>query len=276
VLGVSANALGDSGLSEWSAPLERSSLFALGQGDRVMDAGVMVVQGGSSPRSEFFEVVRQSDGGRQLTSLIEAADGSYRVEGRWRWSADGAALSARGIGDYQGKPVEIEIRTKGGSARIAARIDGEPAEATAPCDPCLIDMAPSTLPMFSMTRLYDDTQGGVQRFHWIGRSLVRDEVLTDGAVDLWRVRRGEFVDADGHSIQLSQYAFTETLTDSATGRELQLDFNLYVDREHRPLGFAMRRATGFRRGFEALAEQMPPIFERPSAADSAQAEAQAG
>lgn len=59
---------------------------------------------------------------------------------------------------------------------------------------------------------------------------------------------GKGFEPKGEVTKFEQYAFTESLKDPDTGREIQLEFNLYVDADDRPLGFAMRRAKGFRAG----------------------------
>jgi hypothetical protein len=244
----------------------RASLFEAGPADVVEDAGVMVVSGGRTPRTETFEVLRRADGGRVVTSIIEAADGAWRVEGRWTYNADEQAVSAVGLGSWDGQPVGIEIVDAGAEAIITASVGGETERDTAPCEPCLMDMAPSALPMFTMARLYDAAAGGVQSFHWIGRALTRDEVLTDGVVDLRLVQSRELALPDGRSLMVRQLAFTETLTDAATGRSVSLDFNLYVDAEQRPLAFAMRHAAGVRQGFEAVLDLLPPVLDAVPAA----------
>ncbi|MBK1643552.1 hypothetical protein CKO25_02530 [Thiocapsa imhoffii] len=248
------------------AAVERASLFTHAPGARIEDAGVIVIPGGSSPRREAFEVVRDAQGQRIVTSVIRSDVDQWRVEGRWVYGADGQAQAARGIGDYAGQPVVVDIAIVDGQASITADIGGSPVEATAACDPCLIDMAPSALPMFTMTRLYDEAAGGVQHFNWIGRGLIRDEVLTNGRVSLHKLGSGTFTAPDEATSAVRQYAFTEVLEHPDTGHLIELAFNLYVDADDRPLGFAMPNLNAMRLGFEALPQQLPPIFAG-SAAD---------
>ncbi|HYN78141.1 MAG TPA: hypothetical protein VES73_10155 [Lamprocystis sp. (in: g-proteobacteria)] len=245
-----------------AAGVERSRLFAFADGDRLEDAGVIVVKGGRFARTEAFEEVRRADGGRTLTSTTAAADGSYRVEGRWTYDADELALSAHGLGSYGGTPANVDITAAPPAATIAVVTNGAERQVTAPCDPCLIDMSPSALPMFTMTRRYDQARGGVQTFHWIGRGLIQDIALTEGHADLLKVRTAQIPGPDGAPVTVNQYRFVETLKDSTSGRELQLAFNLYVDGANRPLGFAMQKGTaGMRTGYDDLTARMPPVFE---------------
>ena len=121
-------------------------------------------------------------------------------------------------------------------------------------------MSPSALPMFTMTRRYDQARGGVQTFNWIGRALIQEIVLTDGHADLHQVRTGQVPGPDGAPVTVNQYFFVETIPDPPSGHALQLTFNLYVDGADRPLGFAMQKGTtGLRAGYEDLTVQMPPV-----------------
>ena len=55
---------------------------------------------------------------------------------------------------------------------------------------CLVDLEPSALPMWAMTRRYDRTRQGEQQFQWVGRSLTRDLVLEGGRTAL-RLRHAD-------------------------------------------------------------------------------------
>lgn len=245
-----------------AAGIERSRLFAFADGDQLEDAGVIAVKGGRFARTEAFEVVRRADGGRTLTSTTTAADGSYRVEGRWTFGADESAQAAHGLASYGGTPAQVDITVVPPAATIAVAMNGAERQVTAPCDPCLIDMSPSALPMFTMTRRYDQARGGVQTFDWIGRGLIKDIALTEGHADLRKVRTAQVPGADGAPVTVNQYHFVETLKDPIAGHAMQLAFNLYVDGADRPLGFAMLKGTtGLRTGYEDLTVRMPPIFE---------------
>ncbi|MCG6939738.1 MAG: hypothetical protein LJE69_00600 [Thiohalocapsa sp.] len=256
-----------------SAPpkVARSSLFEARPGDVLEDAGVMVVSGGTRPRSETFEVVRRADGDRVVTGIIEAADGAWRVEGRWAYDDTNRALSATGTGRYGNRPVSIEIVDVGAIAEITATVRGETQRDEAPCEPCLMDLAPSILPIFTMTRLYDAAVGGTQRFHWVGHDLLRDQVLTNGQVAI-RLLGTETVQLpDGRELAVTRYAFNEPMADEPMADEtggrttVRLNCNLYVDADNRPLGFATPLAVGMRRGFEALPKLLPPVLDTPAA-----------
>ena len=242
--------------------IERSSLFQFADGDRLEDAGVITVTGGPFARTEAFEVVRRTDGGRTITSVTTGSGGAYRVEGRWTYDAAEKAQAAQGLGRYGDQPVSVDIRVVAPQATIAAQVDGAERTVNAPCNPCLVDLSPSALPMFTMTRLYDAARDGVQSFDWIGRGLIQDSVLTEGRAALHKVRSGQVPGPDGTPVAVDQYHFVETLMDPGTGRVIRYAFNLYVDGTQRPLGFAMGTGTaGLRSGFDDLTPRMPPVVD---------------
>ena len=241
--------------------VERSALFLFKPGDRIDDAGVMNVTGGRFDRREAFEFVSRTDGSRILTSVTVAAGGLYRVEGRWLYTRDGLALSANGVGSYEGDSTAIAIRrdrdmaelSVGGAARARHR-------AWCP-DNCLMDMSPSAMAMFTMTRRYDQALGGPQVFRWVGRSLIVDQVLLDGTAEI--IRLGEFgYEGPNGPVTVRQYRFEETLKDEASGQTAQVAFNLYTDHQNRPLAFATAGSTrGERLGYEGITSALPPRFD---------------
>ena len=245
------------GVVAQDSPVERSSLFALADGDRIEDSGVLAVASGRFARAEAFEVVRHADGGRTLTSIITGADGSYRVEGRWSYDSDEHAISADGKASYSGAPESINIVAMPPTAVITVSSGAVERKVPAPCDPdCLIDMAPSALPMFTMTRRYDNAQGGDQAFRWIGQGLVFDQVLLEGIAKIRLLDRQTVGGVD-----VSQFVFVETLTNAETGDVTSFAFNLWVDADHRPLAFGMTSGTlGVRKGYEAIPAAMPAQF----------------
>lgn len=240
------------------AAVMRSSLFEFAPGDRMEDSGVMVVTGGRFDRTEAFEVVRTAEGGRRLSSVTVGAGDAYRVEGRWDYADDDRALGATGRGLYGGQAVTVVMRREAGDrASITLRGSGEPVVHTAPCTACLMDMSPSALPMFTMTRLYDAERGGAQVFRWIGRSLILDQVLLDGQSEITRLGEFEFAH-DGTTTPVTQYVFVENLRDEASGQYFKVAFNLYVDAQQRPLAFATAGSTvGERAGYEGLTTALP-------------------
>lgn len=241
-----------------SQQVERSSLFALEAGDRIEDAGVLTVQSGRLARSEAFEVVRRADGGRVVTSVITADDGSYKVEGRWVYNADEVAVRADGIGSYNGVSATIELVANPPVAKISAESGDVTRSLPATCDPdCLLDMAPSAVAMFSMTRQHTKPVGEIQTYRWLGQGLAVDQVLLEGAADM-RLLKTQAVG----QLRVSQYHFVEHLTDAQTGEKRSFGFNLWVDAEHKPLAFGMISGTlGVRVGYESVPVEMPAVFD---------------
>jgi hypothetical protein len=246
-------------MAEAPAPapgLVRSALFEFGAGDRLEDSGRMVVTGGRFGRTEHFEVVRRADGGWTLTSVTVGDGDSYRVEGRWKYTADHKAQAVTGRGAYQGQSVGIDISGGRPGASVVVTQAGRERVVTAPCEQgCLVDMAPSALPMFTMTRLQRGE--GPQTFRWIGQSLIADEVLLDGTTEIRKLGEADFT-AGGRSVRVRQFAFVETLKNATTGATFRIGFNLYVDPDDRPLAFAIGASTiGERAGYEGLVKAIP-------------------
>ncbi len=250
--------LASSSIGEAQTPaVDRSGLFALAPGDVIEDAGVMAVAGGRFARREAFEIVRHADGGRTITSVITGANDSYRVEGRWTYDAADRAINAQGRASYDGQPASIDIAAHAPGATISVSSGSVDRTVPAPCDPdCLIDMAPSALPMFTMTRVMAAAGAETQTFRWIGQGLIADQVLLEGVAVLELLEAGQVGD-----VSVLQYRFVETLTDAETGDQRSFAFNLWVDAEQRPLAFGMTSGTlGVREGYEAVPVEMPGQF----------------
>ncbi|MDX2221835.1 MAG: hypothetical protein SFV21_03735 [Rhodospirillaceae bacterium] len=231
-------------------------------GARLIDAGVMVVTGGGPAfdRTEAFEYLSTSAGGVVLLNTITMTDGRYRVQARFDLDADWNARSADGLGLYEGVPVVAVMRRDGREVRIAVRSLGDGGakvslDPTAACDPdCFINMSPSALAMFVMTRHYDLARGGPQTFRWTGQDLDRVRTLSGGTATLSFAGERVVPRATGETA-LRHFTFVESLPLPDGGR-FTLNFDLWTDREHRPMGFRVRTpgaaggTFGFRQGFE--------------------------
>lgn len=238
---------------------------AASESDVASDAGEFVVASARMARRERFELRRLPDSTWRLASVTTGAGDQYRVEGEWIYAADWRALGARGRGQAGGSPFDVAISRVDDEARIhQTGADGDGKRYSAPCAAdCLLDLAPSALPMFTMTRRYDAAAGGIQSFRWVGHSLTDQQVLLEGVAQIERVATGRFRDAAGLMVDVQQYAFVETLRDEASGQSFKVRFNLYVDASHRPLAFAIGATTrGERVGYEGLLEALP--FRAPS------------
>jgi hypothetical protein len=238
----------------------RSQLFEFIQGDEIVDSGIMQVTGGGYDRREEFELVRHADGATTLSAIITGANALYQVQARWRFSPSEHALEAFGIGAYEQQAVTVSIKRADNVATLLT--DGAmQTQHQASCgDTCLIDMAPSALPMFWMARRYDEAQGGPQEFQWVARSLTVDRVLLEGSAEIRKLGDHVFAHDEG-PVPVRQYFFVEDLKDEVSGQFFQVDFNLYIDDDGRPLAFAARSTTaGERVGFEGITEAIPPRF----------------
>lgn len=229
----------------------------------VEDAGVFKVASQRMARTESFELRRASDGSWVLRSTTVGDGDRYRVSGVWTYTTAWLATEARGQGQLDGRPFDVRIARGDEGARIqVSGPDGERDHAAACATDCLLDLAPSALPMFTMTRRYDSARGGVQVFRWVGHSLTDRQVLLDGVARIERVHVASFRTADGRTTDVQQFAFVETLRDEASGRSFDVAFNLYVDAAHRPLAFAIGTSTrGERVGYEGLVTALP--FQAP-------------
>ena len=236
---------------------ERSSLFSMDEGDVLEDHGVITVAEGLFARRESFEAVRHSDGRRTVTSVSVGLNNPYRVEGRWSYDSDGQAVSATGKANYDGLPADVSIRANPPTATISVRSISEDRSVIAPCNPdCLIDLAPSALPMFSMTRQFRGEFHDRQTYRWIAHALIVDQSLLEGRAEL-ELHKTQFVLGE----RVSQYIFVETMKNEDSGEITSFPFNLYVTTDHSPLAFATKGGTvGTRSGFELLVDKMPPVF----------------
>ena len=245
-------------------------------GAAVVDSGVIVVARGASAREETFEYIKRPDGGFTLVNTITAANGAYRVNGRFDYDAQWNATAARGTGVYDGKPVEIALQREPRRVVVTVSATGQgkskPAKPTpkqtqaiSVCDPtCLIDMAPSVNPMFVMTRQYDLARGGEQEFIWAGQDLVRAQHLTDDHVHIVLKDEPTVSRPGGAALKLRHFFFVERIP-QPDGKMFVLDFDLWTDLDHRPMAFRVRPpgstavgTVGLRKGFEDLESQILP------------------
>lgn len=244
----------------WAAPGPENHPVHAGVSDvSLIDSGVMVVSGDPRyARTEIFEYLRRDDGGWVLVNTITAADGRYRVTARFDFDREWNAQSAKGRGLYDDAPVDITLRVAGKEARIQVNGPGVDLEPVATCDPnCFLNMSPSALAMFVMTRHYDRDRKEPQTFRWAGQDLDRKRTLSGGTATLSYAGRRSLEHA-GAPLKVDHYTFVERLP-TPTGGTFALDFDLWTDSDQWPLGFRVRTpggdpsgTVGFRQGYEAL------------------------
>lgn len=226
-------------------------------GVELVDSGIMTVTGPAPfARSEAFEFVRRRDGGVSLLNTITASDGRFRVRARFDYDDAWNSVSAHGKGLYDGKPVISTMRVNGMEVDIQVTGDGIDLTRTAACDPdCFVNMSPSAIAMFVMTRHYDEERGGPQTFRWAGQDLDRARTLTGGTATLSFEGERSIPRSYGPAITVKHFTFTESLP-AADGGPAFLDFDLWTRADHAPLGFrvltpdATTDTLGFRQGYD--------------------------
>ena len=250
--------------ASWPPPADGLSATPPARGYVLVDRGTMVMRGGALERRESFDTWRGPAGERWQRSVVVAADDSYRVEGEWRSDAGGARHAVTGRGAIAGEPLAVAIDAQPGSARIEIRRGARaPETLEGRCAPeCFVDLAPSAVAMFAMTRDPRVKRGEVREFRWIGHALQADAVLLDGVARFVRLDEQEFVRADGSRLRIRHDAFEETVTDHRSGRGGKVYFNLWTDAEGRPLKFTSSRVVGLRAGYEELASLAPVPIDR--------------
>lgn len=239
------------------------SAYAGLSGATLIDGGAIVVTGGGPfDRTEMFEYLQRPDGGFVLLNTITAANGAYRVQARFDLDSQWRSQSAHGVGLYDGKPVDLAMRVEGKQVKIEVRPrdaaqGGPSSDPVATCDPaCFVNMSPSITAMFVMTRHYDFAKGGEQEFQWAGQDLDRVRTLSGGKARLVFRDERNVPRASGESVKVRHFTFVETLPNPAGGT-YSLDFDLWADVGHRPVGFRIRFSggnpsgvVGWRQGWE--------------------------
>jgi hypothetical protein len=244
-----------------------SPVYAGVSGATLLDSGTMRVEAaGPFGRVESFEYLTRPDGGHVLLNSITALGGGYRLQGRFDLDKSWRSQSAQGIGLYQGTPVSVALSANGPKVDIRVRPHGAGQggpriDATAACDPdCFIDMAPSILPMFVMTRHYDFARGGPQTFRWAGQDLQQPRTLGGGIAALSLKAETQAARAGGGRLAVRHFTFVETMPlPGPKPGSFSLNFDLWTDTDHRPLGYRVflpngdpAGLIGWRTGYEDI------------------------
>lgn len=241
-------------------------------GAKVLDSGVMVVTGNPAfAREEGFEYIQRPDGGFTLLNTITSADGRFRGRARFDLDENWRSLTASGLGLYDGIPIESYMERVGHQVDIQVRSmseeDGVQLNPKAICDSnCFINMSPSAVAMFVMTRHYDFERGGVQTFQWAGQDLDQVRTLSGGKANLnyqgeQNVLRAALPGVNNDTVSIRHFTFVEELP-LPGGGVFKLDFDLWTDTDHWPLGFRVRTpgtasaTVGFRKGWDDVRVQL--------------------
>jgi hypothetical protein len=246
-------------------------VYAGVSGATLLDSGTIRVDtAGPFGRVESFEYLTRPDGGHVLLNSITALGGGYRLQGRFDLDKAWRSESAQGIGLYEGTPVTVALTAKGPEVGIRVRPQdagqtGPTIDAAAACEPdCFIDMAPSILPMFVMTRHYDFARGGPQTFRWAGQDLQVPRTLSGGIAALSLKAETQAARAGGGSLAVRHFTFVETMPiPGPKAGSFSLNFDLWTDTEHRPLGYRVflpggdpAGLIGWRTGYEDIRAAM--------------------
>jgi len=240
-------------------------------GFELVDRGVMVMRGGPMERREVFETWRAPSGERWQRSIVTPADGSYRVEGEWRSDATGLTQSVRGRGVIAADPLQVAIEAQPGRSALTIRRGArQPEILDGRCTPdCFVDLSPSAVAMFAMTRDARVKVGETREFRWVGHALNADSVLVDGVARFLRLGEQPVRRPDGSLLTVRHDVFEENVSDLRTGFRAKVYFNLWTDTAGRPLKFASSRTVGLREGYEDLAELAPTPLENAFAVPAA-------
>lgn len=259
-------------LGSVTATASTGSTLAGVSGVKLLDAGVMIVSGPSEfARTEGFEFLQRPDGGVSLLNTITASDGRFRVRARFDYDDAWNSIGANGKGLYDGSTVISTMRVSGTRVDIQVIGDGIDLTRTAACDPdCFVNMSPSAIAMFVMTRHYDETRGGPQTFRWAGQDLDRVRTLSGGTATLSFESERSIPRAYGPEIMVKHFTFVESLQ-GPDGEPFFLNFDLWTGTDHAPLGFrvmtpgASSGTLGFRQGYgdvrDAVLEEGEGLYE---------------
>lgn len=217
----------------------RSHLVELAPGDRIIDAGTLVIEARGAPaRQEAFEYIESDDGGLVVGSVIDAGDGSYHFDCRWEYTPTLQLIRAAARGRNGDRKTAVDIAAIPPTARLSwLDSEGKPQAAEIPfAAGWLADLEPSAIAMWIMIRRYSQEQGAPEDFHWIGRSLVRDQTLEHGVIQL-RCEGDDVIGIPGPQTRVRHFSFVETLPQPGGGAPVQLHFDLWADAELRPMKF---------------------------------------
>jgi hypothetical protein len=188
-----------------------------------LDEGVFEIRGGGAvhDRDEAFRLSSAASGGYLLDTTITPLDGRYRCQTQFAYDAGWRALGARADVRHGAAAHHVEIVPFADHATITLRRATDPDEVRqVRFDPAtMIDLEPSALPMWVMTRRYDRPAAGVQSFSWIGRSLIRDLVLEGGRTPL---------ECHGTEARGERFTFSERYP-LPNGGEFTVSFELLLD-----------------------------------------------
>ena len=210
--------------------------------DATLDEGVFEIRGGGAihDRDEAFRLTRTEAGSYLLETTITPLDRRYRCQTCFTYDQQWRPVGARAVSLLGEAEHSVEITPLADRAYITLRRAGEADQVreVSFTPAMMIDLEPSALPMWVMTRRYERAAGGVQTFSWIGRSLIRDLVLEGGRTPL------EF---HGNGPAGDRFTFSERYP-LPNGAEFTVSFELMLDPRGLLAGFAIETGASRIRG----------------------------
>jgi hypothetical protein len=201
----------------------------------------MNVRGGPMfDREETYRIYKRPQG-FVVESRIQSTLDKFEFRCCFEFDDDWLPERVTGVGRSGDAGVDVRIHAKPDRAHL----DLAEADGSVSCEELdfatghLLDLEPSVVPMWAMTRRYDHGVGGEQSFFWAGRSLTRGFSLQGGETRLSLLSR--------HS-QGETFVFTETLA-GADGETFQVKFELENDDDGWLHGFTVNAAGASIHGY---------------------------
>jgi hypothetical protein len=210
---------------------------------KLLDAGCCNIRGGPMfDRDESFQIYSRPEG-FLVDSWIQSTLGEFEFRCCFEFDEQWLPRRVAARGRSGDTRVDVSICADLDAAHLTfSEADGSAAQETLEfARGHLLDLEPSVIPMWAMTRRYDQQTGGEQSFFWAGRSLTRGFALQGGRTDIHLTEK---------SGQGDSFKFTEVLT-GPDGAPFHVNFELENDVHGWLQGFTVRtpktRVRGQRR-----------------------------
>lgn len=217
---------------------------------KLLDVGCCNIRGGPMfDRDESFQIYSRPEG-FLVDSRIQSTLGQFEFRCCFEFDEHWLPRQVAARGRSDDAKVEVTIRADADAAHLTfTGADGSVAEETLGfARGHLLDLEPSVIPMWAMTRRYDQQTGGEQSFFWAGRSLTRGFSLQGGRTDIHLTEK---------TGQGESFSFTEVLT-GPDGTPFHVNFELENDVDGWLQGFTVSTPKTRVRG-----ERQRPVHQGP-------------